>query len=474
MKPTLIYWIEAGDGDPFCSGIKDRLRSSPNGTYEFRETQIRFPLSAENGQGVFPAAAGTEPALALLALPVEDFEPIASAFFDLARSRRWAVPVVAVCLVSQAGDREKLLRLGAAAVWSTPFDPGEAIAGLLGGSAATNRMDSEVATLRARLGLGQLIGESPAFLAAIKQVPAIAKYQTCVLLMGETGTGKEQFARAIHYNGARAARPFIPVNCGAVPVDLLENEFFGHECGAFTSASSARRGLLKEADEGTLFLDEIDCLPAMAQVKLLRFLQDGHFRPLGSERDCSSDVRVIAATNINLPEAVEAGRFRNDLFYRLNVVTLKLPALRERGEDIVLLARYFLTQYSAKLGAPTREFASGALLKLACHRWPGNVRELENVVQRAIVVAGPEWIEPEDIYLGEFRTVAEGQDFRNMKARAIAEFERTFIRQLLTAHGGNITSAAQAAGKDRRAFWELMRKHKIGVRSSPAARAPAP
>ena len=322
--------------------------------------------------------------------------------------------------------------------------------------------DLEIENLKRKIGLGQIVGESPAFLAAIRQIPIIAKYQTCVLLAGETGSGKEVFARAIHYSGVRSARHIIPINCGAVPVDLLENEFFGHQSGAFTSANCSRKGLINEADGGTLFLDEIDCLPPMAKVKLLRFLQDGHFRPLGSECSCAADVRVIAASNTHLPAAVESGRFRKDLSYRLNVVTLSLPPLRERGNDVLLLAQHFLTKYSAKLGAPAREFTPRALLKLACHSWPGNVRELENVVQRVIIVAGPDRVDAEDVHTTETQRPIKPQDFQHMKSRVIAEFEQNFIRQLLTAHGGHITIAARAAGKNRRAFWELMWKHEIG------------
>jgi transcriptional regulator with PAS, ATPase and Fis domain len=323
-----------------------------------------------------------------------------------------------------------------------------------------------VAKLSARLGLAQIIGESPPFLTAVKQIPLVAKYQACVLLLGETGTGKEVFARAIHYHSPRSDKPFIPVNCGAIPVDLVENEFFGHESGAFTSANCSRRGLLSEADGGTLFLDEVDCLPLMAQVKLLRFLQDGQFRALGSERACTSDVRVVAASNTNLLDSAKSGRFRKDLFYRLNVITVKLPPLRERLEDVGLLARHFLAKYSAKFGAPAREFTCDALQKLLSHNWPGNVRELENVVQRAVVIAGQLLIDAEHIYIGDAEAPKEHQSFRCMKAKAVAEFEQTFVRRLLLAHGGNITRAAQAAGKDRRAFWELMRKHQIEAKRS--------
>jgi DNA-binding NtrC family response regulator len=460
VKPKRILLIACGAENQLFQGFKSKLLGTPQRRYCFSESQLSLSARDKNEQIVLPSTNDSAHDLVLLGLPAGQVEEYAGVFFELIRHRRWKVPVVAVCCEAQPDDVEKLRRLGVIDVWANDLNPQQAIARLLGDETA----EPENASLRTRLGLGQLVGESPTFLAAIKQVPSIARYQTCVLLSGETGTGKEVFARAIHYNGVRSAKPFIPVNCGAIPVDLLENEFFGHESGAFTSASSSRRGLLTEADGGTLFLDEVDCLPAMAQVKLLRFLQDGHFRPLGSERVCSSDVRVIAASNTNLPEAVEAGRFRKDLFYRLNVVLLKLPPLRDRGDDVILLARHMLAKFSAKLGAPARDFAPGALFKLACHNWPGNVRELENVVQRAIVAANSEIVSAEDICLGEASPRPENQNFRNLKARAVAEFERTYVRQLLISHGGNITNAAHAAGKDRRAFWELMRKHQIEVK----------
>ena len=324
--------------------------------------------------------------------------------------------------------------------------------------------DPRVAQLRSALGLDHIIGESPVFVGLLRQIASIAKHDVCVLILGETGTGKEVFARAIHYCSQRSGKPFIPVNCGAIPVDLLENEFFGHESGAFTSANCQRRGILKEADGGTLFLDEVDCLPPFAQVKLLRFLQDGQFRPLGSAATCSADIRVIAASNANFREILESGRLRKDLYYRLNVLSMQLPPLREREGDIVLLARHFLGKYADKFKVPARDFSTAALQKLVNHPWPGNVRELENVIQRTVVLADHATISPDDIPIGDRDSKPEVQNFQQLKAKAIDQFEQSYVRRLLSIHDGNITKAAQAAGKDRRAFWELMRKHNIAAR----------
>jgi transcriptional regulator with PAS, ATPase and Fis domain len=257
--------------------------------------------------------------------------------------------------------------------------------------------DPPIAQLRSRLGLDHIIGESPTFVALLKQIASVAKHDVCVLILGETGTGKEVFARAIHYCSERTSKPFIPVNCGAVPVDLLENEFFGHESGAFTSANCPRRGIIKEADGGTLFLDEVDCLPPFAQVKLLRFLQDGQFRPLGSASTCSADVRVVAASNANFKEILESGRLRKDLYYRLNVLSMQLPPLREREGDIALLARHFLAQYASKFKVEARDFSAAALQKLIYYPWPGNVREFHFIGLLLTVIAvspgAPFWFE---------------------------------------------------------------------------------
>ena len=326
--------------------------------------------------------------------------------------------------------------------------------------------DPRVVQLRSTLGLDHIIGESPVFVALLSQIAPIAKHDVSVLILGETGTGKEVFARAIHYCSQRSGKPFIPVNCGAIPSDLLENEFFGHESGAFTSANCPRRGILKEADGGTLFLDEVDCLPPFAQVKLLRFLQDGQFRPLGSVSACLADVRVVAASNANLKEILESGRLRKDLYYRLNVLSMQLPPLREREGDIVLLARYFLLKYADKFKVQAYDFSTAALQKLLSYSWPGNVRELENVIQRTVVLADHAIISPDDIPIGDRDSKPDAQNFQQLKAKAIDQFEQSYVRRLLSIHEGNITKAAQAAGKDRRAFWELMRKHNITARSA--------
>jgi DNA-binding NtrC family response regulator len=322
--------------------------------------------------------------------------------------------------------------------------------------------DNVLVQLRKPLGLRQLVGESELFLAEIEKIPVVAKYDAGILIAGETGTGKELCARAIHYLSPRAGRAFLPVNCGAIPGDLVENELFGHASGAYTGAKTARPGLIHEANGGTLFLDEIDCLPLMAQVKLLRFLQEKEYRPLGSTKTAKADLRVIAATNVSCEAAVREGRLRQDLFYRLNVVQLSLPALRQRKEDIPLLANHFLIKYTKEFNKEVTGFSPDAIRKLIFYEWPGNVRELEHVIMGAVLLSAQPIICGASIAISA-ETLPVTESFQQAKNRMVEQFEKTYIKGLLLSHRGNISWAAKAAQKNRRAFWELIRKHNISV-----------
>ena len=316
----------------------------------------------------------------------------------------------------------------------------------------------------------QLIGQSPIFLQQAQKISLIASCEANVLIVGETGTGKELYARAIHYGSARAGGPFMPVNCGAIPAELVENELFGHMRGAFTSASSLQVGLIEEANGGTLFLDEIDCLPVHAQVKLLRFLQEKEYRPLGSSRMRRADVRVVAASNLNLEEAVDNGKVRQDLFYRLNIISLTLPPLRDRREDIPLLARHFLAKYSREFDSTVRDFTDEAVDMLMVYSWPGNVRELEHAVERAVVLCNRPSIQASDIVLSNQAAAGKRESLREAKAKEIERFEKNYIQGVLSACRGNITRAAQISQKNRRAFWQLIQKYRIDVsRFKPAS-----
>lgn len=375
-----------------------------------------------------------------------------------------SVPAIVVMERGEPREVLTLLELGATDFISPPFNPLNILPRMWRLLNQSNRRQDLTDSLKQKLGLKQLVGESPNFLVEMSRIPLVAKTDVTVLMLGETGTGKELFARAIHYLGPRAAKPFVPVNCGAIPADLVENELFGHERGAYTGASDSKAGLVTEAEGGTLFLDEIDCLPLMAQVKLLRFIQEKEYRRLGSARTHRADLRIVAASNSDLRSAIKDGRMRQDLYYRLNVISFMLPPLRDRREDIPLLAQRFLLKYAADLDKRFTGVSPRAMRALMGYEWPGNVRELEHVIERAAVLSDGPVIHSGDILLQPEDSASECS-FREAKTRMIDRFEKTYIRDLLLAYGGNITKAAEAASKNRRAFFELMRKHNIDGRS---------
>jgi len=328
-----------------------------------------------------------------------------------------------------------------------------------------------------------LIGTSKCFLQATGMIPILSTSKSTVLISGETGTGKELFARAIHYSGERRSKPFVPINCAALPDHLIENELFGHSRGAFTGALIEKPGLLHEADGGTLFLDEINSLSMTVQSKLLRVLQDQEFRPLGSTKSRTIDVKIIAATNADLRYLVEIRQFREDLFYRLNVLSIALPPLRDRKEDILLLANHSLNVYAKEFGKKLT-LGHTAKAKLMGHAWPGNVRELQGVIQRAVAMGSGETLEAHDLDLPETekpertgptmtllsrRGISDDCSFQDMKTKVIDEFERAYLSELLSTHNGNISKAARAAKKERRAFQRLLQKHGLGRRIFSAA-----
>lgn len=309
-----------------------------------------------------------------------------------------------------------------------------------------------------------MIGRSPKFLQVLDRLKNISLSEATVLLHGETGTGKEVFGRAVHYLGPRKSHAFIPVNCGSLPDHLFENELFGHVKGAYTDASSSEHGLLRAAEGGTIFLDEVDSLSMGAQVKLLRFLQDHEYRPLGSSVSLTANVRVVAATNANLRGLVEAKAFREDLFYRLNILSLRIPPLRDRPDDIPLLADYFLRRFRPP-GQPTAlRFSSAVIQKLLSHNWPGNIRELEGVIYRAVVLCPNPVVGAADIDLNldqpEEFAVAQSS-LREAKQTVVESFERLYLIGLLDNHGGNVSHAAREAGKERRAFQRLVKKYNL-------------
>lgn len=398
------------------------------------------------------------------------FLPVAEVTLDQSRNLLAAlkriVPEVPIIAALERCDPEQafeLLKSGAADFVTSPFQAidvlpraWKALKNFLGEDIPAHE-DSRQQQFR------QLIGQSPIFLQQAQKISLIASCEANVLIVGETGTGKELYARAIHYGSARAGRPFMPVNCGAIPAELVENELFGHMRGAFTSASSLQVGLIEEANGGTLFLDEIDCLPVHAQVKLLRFLQEKEYRPLGSSKIKQANVRIVAASNLNLEEAVDTGKVRQDLFYRLNIISLTLPPLRDRREDIPLLARHFLARYSREFDSHVEDFCDEAMNTLMVYSWPGNVRELEHAVERAVVMCNKPLIQAADIVLSNRALANKRESLREAKAKEIARFEKNYIQGVLSACRGNITRAAEISQKNRRAFWQLIQKYRIDV-----------
>jgi two-component system response regulator AtoC len=325
--------------------------------------------------------------------------------------------------------------------------------------AEVKRLEGELSTLR-QSG-DAIIGRSPVMRTALDLARKVARHPATVLVTGESGTGKELIARLIHRESPRAAGPFVAVNCGAIPEALLESELFGHEKGAFTGATRDKPGLFEEAHDGTLFLDEIGELPAALQVKLLRALQEGEVRRVGATTSNAVDVRVIAATNRDLETDVANGRFRADLFYRINVVAIALPPLRDRPDDVPELARFFLERHAARMGLTAQGISPGAMRMLAEHAWPGNVRELEHAIERALVMTGGAMIEPSDLpspvrSSGRHAAVTDGT--LSVK-RQTTELEKALIRRALEHTRGNRTRAARLLELSHRALLYKIREY---------------
>ncbi|HZE70830.1 MAG TPA: sigma-54 dependent transcriptional regulator [Pyrinomonadaceae bacterium] len=407
---------------------------------------------------------GFDPVVVFLFLPSELDQQ--ASLLESIRARLSEIPIIAVIESCEPQRVFDLLRLGAADFITAPLRSEDVLPRtwrLMKRAQSEAGQARTAAIVQPDFALKQLVGASIEFVLQVKKIPLIAKCEVNVLIAGETGTGKEVYARAIHYSSPRSGKPFLPVNCGAIPLELVENELFGHERGAFTNASSLQPGLIEEASGGTLFLDEIDCLPLPAQVKLLRFLQDKEYRPLGSTRMRRANVRIIAASNLDLEEAVGNGTLRQDLYYRLNTISLVLPPLRERREDIPLLARHFIAKYSREFEKQVNSISPEALHRLAVHNWPGNVRELEHVIERAIVLCDGLVLQTEDVVLSSSPQDGRQDSLQEAKAKEIARFEKNYIQGVLCACSGNITRAAQVARKNRRAFWQLIQKHQIDV-----------
>ncbi|MBW3629880.1 MAG: sigma-54 dependent transcriptional regulator, partial [Gemmatimonadetes bacterium] len=339
------------------------------------------------------------------------------------------------------------------------------------------RAAKDVRTAREQRALGvgsaSIIGHSEALRKVISKVARVAPTEASVVVSGPSGTGKELVARALHAASRRAKRPFIAINCAAVPEHLLESELFGHEKGSFTGADSQRRGLLEAANGGTFFLDEISEMNLDLQAKLLRVIQERKIRRVGGEQEIPIDVRWVSATNRDPDEAVRAGALRADLFFRLNVVPIRVPLLRERREDIPLLVQHFLRRYGDQYGRPNVRLPEQVLQVLLDYDWPGNVRELQNVVERIVSLSSDgevlmeefrEQLQPSRAYasLPAGIPVLADRPFHQAKAEAISQFERAYLRSLLGQHHGNISQAAREAGIDRKTIHRMLIKYELG------------
>jgi two-component system, NtrC family, response regulator GlrR len=326
-------------------------------------------------------------------------------------------------------------------------------------------LKSEVERLRTlvqdRYQFDNIITVTDAMQQVLRQVAQIAVTDSTVCIYGESGTGKELIAKAIHVASRRAVGPFVAINCGAIPESLLENELFGHLKGAYTGADRPKKGFLQQAEGGTLLLDEIGELPSMLQVKFLRVLEEREFYPLGSSQSVKVNIRLIAATNQDLGKLVAQGKFREDLYYRLHVLPIFLPPLRERPGDITPLAQHFMQRFARELNKEVKGFTAEALQRLMLYEWRGNVRELANVIERAVVLTPTSMITPDLLLLGKPEVQSAQQTEPSTLREARERFERKYLIQVLTSVKGNVSRAAEVSGKDRAEFYRLLRKHAL-------------
>ena len=443
-KPTLL--IVEDDED-----IRTQMKWALASSYEI--------VMAEDRPGAVAAFRAKQPSVTLLDLglpprPNEPEEGLAALSSLLALD-----PLAKVIIVSGQGDKQNALRAVGAGAYDflcKPVDMDE-LRLVLQRSVYVAELEQEYRALqqgqRAEV-FEDMLGASPQMQAVFSFIRKVAQTRAPVLILGESGTGKEMVAQALHRCSPHKGGPFVAINCNTIPENLLESELFGHEKGSFTGAHAQRKGHIESAAGGTLFLDEIGELPASVQVKLLRFLQEKRFQRVGGRQEIHSDARVIAATNMNLQESVTSGTFREDLYFRLAVVIIKVPSLRERGDDIGLVAKEFLHRYGMQHGKARLTFAPDALRALHLHLWPGNVRELQNRVQRAVIMADGKRVTASDLELTDAMNGLPPQTLKEAREGA----EREIVRDTLRRHRGQITSAAAELGISRPTLYELMEK----------------
>ena len=367
------------------------------------------------------------------------------------------IVVIMITAYAAVETAVEALKEGAHDYVSKPIDPDE-LSHLVKKAVEQRRLRTENLQLRRKIdqltAFDRIVGDSPQMAKVLETVRSVAATDSTVLIRGESGTGKELIAQAIHANSRRRYFPIVPVNCGALPETLLESELFGHEKGAFTGAQFRRKGKVEMADGGTLFLDEIGTVSLKTQVDLLRVLETKELTRIGGTKPVKVDFRVVAATNQNLEKLVEDGTFREDLYYRINVVTIHLPPLRERREDIPLLAQHFLGKFSREMNRPFREIDPGALDLMVRYGWPGNVRELANAVERALVVGAPP-----AVHAGDLPVRLSENGGGGAADESLAAMEKAHVARVLARHGGNVTRAAATLGIDRVTLYNKIKKY---------------
>jgi two-component system response regulator GlrR len=411
--------------------------------------------AVESGEAALSQLAVASPDVIITDLRMGGMDGMA--LFESLQKKNPALPVIILTAHGTIPDAVDATQRGVFGYITKPFD-GKALLTQVekalqvsGSRAVSSGMAGDV------LWREEIITRSPEMEAILAKARLVASSDASVLIFGESGTGKELLARAIHRASTRATQPFVAVNCGAIPEQLLESELFGHVKGAFTGAASDYKGLFQAAGRGTVFLDEIGDMPLPLQVKLLRVLQEKEVRPIGSTQAVKVDVRIISATHRNLEEAIKAGTFREDLYYRLHVVALSLPSLSQRREDIPVLAAHFLKNLATRYGKTLNGFAQDALEVLVKHNWPGNVRELYNVIEQAVALATTPIITPvllETAIRGETGNLSSFESAR-------FDFERDYLAKLLKITNGNVTQAARLAKRNRTEFYKLLQRHHL-------------
>ncbi|HEY4016320.1 MAG TPA: sigma-54 dependent transcriptional regulator [Polyangiaceae bacterium] len=477
------------------------LRRSVARVLETRGMKVAL---ADDGSAALEFMERTPPDVAL----VDMMMPGLGGLELLARVKQMGIPVEIILMTAFADVDAAVsaMKAGAYHFLTKPFHSNDAVAHAVVKAAEHRRLADRARQLEQVLlskeRFGEILGDSSTMVDVFRLIEGVAPTSSTVLILGESGTGKELVARAIHQMSPRSKKPFVAVNCGAIPKELVESELFGHVRGAFTGAHGARAGLFETADGGTILLDEVGDLPLAAQVKLLRVLQDGEIKRVGADEARTVDVRVLAATNVDLMSRIQAGQFRRDLYYRLNVIAIELPSLRERGDDVVLLANHYLQKFARSMQREPKQLGPDAVRALREYEWPGNVRELEHAIEHAMVLSQKDVICASDLPFarasGTFREASISSllperasvrsaaeeprpaseprpvvdptramfaelaelPYAEAKRRLVSLFDSTYTGEILRRTSGNMSEAARRAGLDRSNFRRLLRRHK--------------